>query len=394
MDKNNMNPQLPEQVQEEEGGIDFMELAVKLWKGKWFIIIVTVIFGALGVLKALSTPRMYSAKVTLAPEMGEGKSSSSGLSSLASMFGMGSAIGGSTGADALNITLFPEMVTSTPFLTALFDMPVHPYVSKKDIAEGRKPLPSTTLYRWVLGKDKPKPLTTKIKEAIFGEPEVEEDTTTTVNNMELTKEQDKAKRLIATCVSADIDKKTGVTTIAVTIDDPRLACDLADTVCTRLQREIFKYRTAKAAENLEYYTKLADDAREKMIRAQAAYATSVDYNRSVILQSAMSDQQRLQQEYNMAQQLYTQLSQQVEAAKAKYQELKPVFVVVQPATIPLRPINSRMSTLILFVFLGFALSAGWKLYAQDFIKKNLADFKAKLKESNEKQAEAKADAAE
>lgn len=394
MDKDNINPQPLDETQQEEGGIDFMELAVKLWRSKWFVIIFTFLFGAYGVFKALNTRRQYKAQITLAPEMGDTKSGSSSLSSLASMFGMGRSGNNGMGGDALNITLFPEMISSTPFLTGLFDMPVYPYISKAALKKGEKPLPPTTLYRWVLGKDKPKMLITRIKESIFGEPdekelteeELEEDTTTTVNNKELTKIQMRAVKMLSKCINADIDKKTGVTTITVTIDDPRLACDLADTVCNRLQREIFKYRTAKAAENLDYYTRLADDAREKMIQAQAAYATSVDYNRSVILQSAMSDQQRLQQEYALAQQVYASMTQQVEAAKAKYQELKPVFAVVQPATMPLQPANGRMKTVIIFAFLGFVLSAGWKLFVQDIFKKYYTEFKVKLKEYDETKA--------
>lgn len=383
---NYTNPQGQQPLVEEESSIDFMELAVKFWKGKWFVIIVTFLFCVLGVFMALNLKRTWTATVTLAPEVPEGAKSGSSLSSIASMMGLGGMNMGGNGADALNITLFPDMAKSTPFLTDLFEVPVNPYLSPKARKEGKKPKKSTTLYRWILKKDEPKGWFANLKESIFGAPDPEPENVP-VDNKELTREQDIATQILSKCINADVDKKTGVTTINVTIDDPKLACELADTVCTRLQREIFNYRTAKAAQNLEYYTKLAEEAKAKMIKAQADYAVSVDYNRSIILQSAASEQQRLQQELSLAQQVYTQMQQQVEMAKAKYQEMKPVFVVVQPATIPLKPNQSRAKTAIIYAFLGIFLSAAWKLYGEDFYKKYKSQFKEKMAESTEEKSQ-------
>lgn len=40
---------------------------------------------------------------------------------------------------------------------------------------------------------------------------------------------------------------------------------------------------------------------------------------------------------NLAYQVYTQVSQQLQMARAKVQEITPVYTVVQPATVPLKP---------------------------------------------------------
>lgn len=168
------------------------------------------------------------------------------------------------------------------------------------------------------------------------------------------------------------------------MDDPQIATQVADTVCQRLQEYIINYRTKKAKEDYDYYRMLADEAHKKLVKAQAAYAVSVDFDRSVILQSVNSEKQRLQEEASLANQLYTQMEQQKEMAKAKIQELKPVFAVVQPATMPLFPSGTSRKMVVLgFCFLGFCLSAAWILFGAEFIGKFHTDLKEKIKEQNE-----------
>ena len=88
--------------------------------------------------------------------------------------------------------------------------------------------------------------------------------------------------------------------------------------------------------------------------------------------------QRLQEEASLANQLYTQMEQQKEMAKAKIQELKPVFAVVQPATMPIHPSGTSKANVVLgFCFLGFCLSAGWIVFGKDFVDKFLKELKEK-----------------
>ena len=59
-------------------------------------------------------------EVTLAPESSKNNSS---LSSIASMLGVGGMSAGNE-ADALSVLLYPDIVSSTPFMIDLFDTPV------------------------------------------------------------------------------------------------------------------------------------------------------------------------------------------------------------------------------------------------------------------------------
>ena len=70
----------------------------------------------LGIIIAFSIPKQYTVSVTLSPEMGNSKSGS-GLASMAASF-LGGSIG-SDSPDALNASLAPDIVASTPFLLEL-----------------------------------------------------------------------------------------------------------------------------------------------------------------------------------------------------------------------------------------------------------------------------------
>ena len=60
---------------------------------------------------------------------------------------------------------------------------------------------------------------------------------------------------------------------------------------------------------------------------------------------------------------------QAEMARGKVIDEKPVFAIIQPASVPLRAANSRAKVLIIWTFIGFALSCAWVLYGKEYWKK-------------------------
>lgn len=369
----NNNPGIQEAPEELE--IDWMGIFTKLLKHWKQIFLISFIFGVLGIVSALTMTRKYNVSMTLAPELVN--RSNSNLSSITSMLGLGNATL-SPSTDAMNITLFPEICSSTPFLAALLDVPLTSYVSEKQQEEGVQPM-HTTVYKHFTGEDKEKKGLAKWLDSLKKEKE-EKPYTGVADATELPRKQANVVKALGKCISADVDKKTGVTTISVVMDDRMMAKQLADTVCTRLQVYVSEYRTKKAQADYEYYVMLAQEAREIQIKAQDAYARSVDYDRSVILQSAQSVKERLRADANLASDIYSQMAQQRELARAKIQEEKPVYAVVQPATLPQQAMNSRAKRVLIWGFMGLFLSLAWYGFGADFFKKMRADVKEKLDE--------------
>lgn len=352
---------ITEGADEEEQDIDWMELFKKLWSKRKLIIKVAIIGFVVGCIIALGRTHTYTVTVTLSPEMGS-SDKSSGLSSLAASFLGGSA---SASSDALNATLSSDIVSSTPFLLDLSEIRVQSLDGETD----------TTLCGYlderhgnVIGLILHSPgLLMKAIKDLFRE-EVEPEESTGHGPIFLTQDQaamiESMKRGV---ISAEVDKKTAITTLSVTLPDPKVSAIVADSAVSMLQRYIIDYRVVKAREDCSYLQTLCDERRNEYYEAQTRYAQYVDANRSIALQSVLIEQQRLQNDMSLAFQIYSQVSQQLQVARAKIQEEKPVFAVIEPAVVPLHPTDmSRKMVVILITFLFVVVICAWVLWGADY----------------------------
>lgn len=380
MTENKEYKQVPPHQEEEEQEIDLMEYARKLWESRKTLLIASGIAAVLGVVIALTTPRQYTVTVTLAPE--SGKSGGGSLSGIASMLGMGGFSMGSD-ADALNVMLYPDIVSSTPFILDLMDTPV------KTIDEEQ---PDTTLTGYLTEYTKKSLMGTVISlpfkaiEGVISLLKAEEPEVTgpgTIDPFQLTKDQAKIAEEIKKLIVANVDKKTGITTVSVTMQDPMVAAMLTDTVLLKLKQHITKYRVSKAEDDCKYWENLNNQRRDEYYAKQKEYAEYVDANKNVVLQSVQIEQERLQNDMQLAYQVYSNVATQLQMARAKVQEAKPVFVIVEPASVPLQASGtSRAMTVIGTIFLIVAGTAVWILFGKDF----LSQLKKGLKEPKEGQA--------
>ena len=366
MTENKEYKNVPQYQEEDEMDIDLIEYGRILWAARKLLLKVAGIAVIVGVVIALTTPKQYTASVTLAPESSKG--GGGGLSGIASMLGVGGLSMGSD-ADALNIQLYPDIVSSTPFILDLMDTPV------KTIDEEQ---PDTTLVGYLKEYTSSSLMSTVMSlpfKAIGGvlslfKSEEEQDGKEVINPFHLTAEQAHTVAGLKGMIIANVDKKTGVTTVSVTMQDPLVAAIMTDTVVVKLQEHITKYRVSKAEDDCKYWEELYQQRQKEYYEAQEKYAKYSDANNNVILQSVRIEQERLQNDMNLALQVYSNVAAQLQMAKAKVQEAKPVFAVVEPASVPLQPSGtSGKMILVGTVFLFVAAAAAWVLFGQDFLKK-------------------------
>ncbi|PPI86004.1 LPS O-antigen length regulator [Marinobacter maroccanus] len=97
--------------------IDLRDLFLTLWRGKWIVILTTIVFAAAGVGYALNKPNIYKTSVLVAPAQEDG-----GLSGLAGQFGgLASLAGINLGGGGSNqIVIAKEVMQSRAFLTGFF----------------------------------------------------------------------------------------------------------------------------------------------------------------------------------------------------------------------------------------------------------------------------------
>ena len=377
MTENKNYTNLPQE--EEEMEIDLMEYARKLWDARKLLFKVGCIAAVVGVVIALTTPKQYTVNVTLAPEMG--KNGSGSLSGIASMLGVGGMNMGND-ADALNVMLYPDIVSSTPFILDLMDTQV------KTMDEEQ---PDTTLVGYLEEYTSSSLMGTIVSlpfkaigavTSLFKE-EKEGGEGNESNGFYISEDEYNIIKGLREQITASVDKKTGVTTISVTMQDPLVAAIMTDTVLVKLQEHITKYRVSKAEDDSKYWENIYKQRQKEYYDRQKEYAEYADANKNIILESVRIKQAQLQNEVNLAYQVYSNVATQLQMAKAKVQEAKPVFAIVEPTSVPLRPSGtSRKIIMIGIVFLAVAGTSAWILFGKDFWEKIRQELSGKKEEKN------------
>lgn len=369
MEEQKYNQNIPVQPEVEEyEEIDIMELVFKLLS-KWKKILLWCgVSAVLGVVVAFSIPKEYTVVSKMAPEV---VSKSGGtMASVAGMLGVN--IGSMSTNDAVYPDLYPEIVSSVPFVTDLFSLPV-------EFKDGRNGMVRTDYYTY-LNEYCRTPWWSAVASApfkalgwfmgLFREKEEKVEGYADLDPAALTSEQDGIVKAIRESVSVVIDKKTSVITLSVNSQSPYVSKEVSEAVIKKLQEYVTAYRTEKARDDMDYYLQLFEEARDEYYAAQQKYAAYVDANNGIVLQSVRTEQERLQNEMQLAYTLYNSCAQQLQMARAKVQQETPVCVIVQPPVLPIKASKpSKMMTLVAFVFLGFCLCAVWILWGKDWIVK-------------------------
>lgn len=316
----------------------------------------------IGIVVALSIPKKYTVKVTLSPEMGNSKNTN-GLAGLAvSFLGNGSTMGDNP--DALNASLSSEIISSTPFLLELLDVKVANSIENDLFLIEYMNQESSPWWNYIIGG--PRMIINEVKSFLYTQ-EKKDTSVVSRGAIQLTYKEASKINFLKKSIAASVDKKSAITQITVTLQDPKVAAILADSVVHKLQDYIVRYRTFKAKEDFIYFEKLFRDRQQEYYIAQKKYANYIDNHDDIIFQSARVEQERLQNDMSLAFQVYNQVANQLQVARAKVQEEKPVFAIVEPAVVPLEPSSIGMKIyVLLFIFLAVMGTIGWNLIGRKF----------------------------
>ena len=350
---------------DEEIEIDLMDLLRKVIGIRKKIYKAAGIGLVIGLIVAISIPKKYTVEVTLSPEMGNNKGG--GLSGLAASF-LGSGVTVGDGTDALNASLSADIVSSTPFLLELSAMNIPVIKDEMMTLDAYLDEESSPWWSYVIGF--PDMVIDGIKSLFTEEDESMSYDKASQGIIELSKKESKKIETLKEMIIASVDKKTSMTFVAATFQNPRVAAVVADSVVKKLQEHIIDYRTSKAKEDCIYLEKLFKERQQEYYAAQQKYAYYLDSHDNIILQSVRAEQERLQNDMSLAYQVYSQVASQLQVARAKVQEEKPVFAVVEPAVVPLEPSGTSKKIYVLaFIFLSVCVVISWHLFGKDFLNK-------------------------
>ena len=375
MDENKNQVNAPES---EEGGLDIVALLRSLWAGRKRIIITTVIFIALGLVAALTMKRTYTVSTVMVPQLSSARSSQlSGLAALAG-FDMGS----NMAATELSPLVYPQIVNSVPYRLELMHTPLHymkcdTMISMIDYSysEFNKPTVMDYVLKYTIGL--PGLILSSISKPTVIEMPVSSDSTGgSTNNVPMPvwvsgRDQDMLDHF-GRVVSLDVDKKEGYVTLNVTGSEPIQTAELAMKAQQLLQDEITRFRVEKSQSELEYIQARYDEIKRESESYQVKLASLTDRSQGIATRTSTLERERIQTKFTVTNAVFTEMAKQLEQAKMQVKKDTPVFTILQPVTVPMKPSNSRAKTLIVWTFFGFVLGCGlvlWKGYKPKLVAK-------------------------
>ncbi|MBR1682941.1 MAG: chain-length determining protein [Bacteroidaceae bacterium] len=328
--------------------IDLRKIGQLLWSRKKLFLKVWAITFVLACAWIFPQPRSYDTSVMLAPETVEGGASST-LSSIASSFGVN--IGNATGSsDAIYPLLYPDVISSNDFIVGLFDIPVQ----TKDGEVQTDYLDYLIHHQKVSIWSYPKIWINQGINVLFPpEDNAPVGAKGKVDPSHLSRKEEMIVEAVRGNVRCSVDKKTDVITLSVSDQDPLVCATLADSVRARLQEFIIHYRTSKARIDVEYFSRMAQEAHQDYQKAVNAYSHYCDTHRDVILQSMQSQRDELENDMQMKFNTYNIMCTQLSAAQAKVQERTPAFTILQNASVPTKASSpKRMIFVAAMLFLA------------------------------------------
>ncbi len=370
LQNNSLLPQQP--VEEDE--IDLIQLTKTLWKSRKTVIKITVIFMVIGLLVAILTPPEYQVTTVMVPQVG-GKSKLGGLSSLAAMAGVNLNV---SGGSELSPMVYPEIVKSIPFKKALIQTKLtfegidHPVTYYNYYMKYAKTGILGNVLKYTIG------LPGTIKKALFAKKKARiKPLADTSGLIWLTIAQEKLAKNLDNTVYVNVDAKTGNVSLTAIMSQPLAAAQLGQRAQELLQKFIINYKIKKTKAQLNFIRGRYLFRKKAFQEAQERLARFLDKNRNVSTAVAQAQQERLQNEYQLAFGVYSSLAQQLEQAKIQVKQETPVFSIIQPITVPNERYKpKRTQILIIWIFIGIIIGIGW-VFGKEYFDKVKTEWEEK-----------------
>lgn len=314
--------------------IDFIDAFNDVVKQKKKIFKFMIIFLILGIIIAFLSPKQYTSSSIILPQISSSKGLSKKYSSIASLVGIN--LGQSEG-NKIVPTLYPIIVKGAPFQKAILQ-------EKINIKEIETPI---SLFDYLSNYKKEGVLHT-IKDYTIGLPgkiikSFKSDTNGAnlmVVDSTLYQYSKKEKEYIEyledhlIITFNDID---GYINIKAIMDEPIAAAQLVRNTQNLLQDFIIDYNIKKSQEELTFIEERLEVAKEEYSSKRASLGSFRDRNKYGVISPMKNREEQLKSEYDLAYNMYSELSNQRESAKLQVKKDTPIFTELQPALIPLEP---------------------------------------------------------
>lgn len=327
--------------------IDLISLWRYIYKFKKEVFKWSLIGCLLGGLIAFSIPNEYMTIVRMVPDT-PSENGNNGLQAAAAMIGVDM---GNNVSSGISYNVYPEVIQSNAFLYQFKDLLLPDGVTMLSVYFSD----STKSPWWINVISLPRIIISTVTN-IF------KDTEVSIGNAPKSQisyanysKQDYA--FISTFrdrISVNLDSKSGILSLGVTMQDPSISAFVANELLMKLKEYIIKFRTQKAQNSLNTTRAQYEEAKEKYYIIDSLYAEEVDKNQRLLTNKSRLKVERLENERNLYYTLYQHVSSKLNADVIKLQDDTPTVIIIEPASTPMSPVRPNKTMIILGMTIVFA----------------------------------------
>jgi uncharacterized protein involved in exopolysaccharide biosynthesis len=343
--------------------IDLIALLKKVFLARRFVLRTIIIFTIIGVVAALVSPVRYTASSTFMPQQSESSTSSSlgGLASLAGI-NLSAVMGGQP--QEISPSLYPQITESVPYRLALLEAKV----GSNDIS----------FRNYILDESSGVAILPLLKKYTIGLPGLLLNTQSEENGTQdslffQVREEDRGLfEFLAQVVSIEVDDLQGLVSISVELGDRMVAAQLAQAATDLLQKKIITFKSQSARNNLDFIERQYESKLQEFEQIQDSLAIFKDQNLNITSSLYQNQLTRLESQFTVTSSVFQELAGQVEQAKIQVNKDTPIFMIIEPVSVPLERTKPKRSLIVvIWTFLGGVLAVGWSLLkapAKEIIK--------------------------
>ena len=342
----------------EEDSIDIIAVIKKIWVDRKLIIKVTISFFIIGCLVALLSPVVYTAQTTFVPQVSDDNMSSKGqISSIASLAGINLNPTEMTSDSYLSPLVYTNIINSEEFSLKLINEELVNSNADK-----------FTIKEYLLSKESsfnfnPIGFIKKYTIGLFLNNEITEINSDVLKNYNFISEEDYYLLLsFRAKFDIELNDKDGYIVVFGKDENPFISSQIVEKVTKSLQSKIIEIRTNKIKERLEFSKEEYELKQVEFDVLQKKLAEFKDSNKSISTARFMAELQKLQSEYQLQENILTNLALEYNNNKIKLNKDTPIFSVIDEVSVPnVRSEPKRGLLVIIYIFLGLVLSSGYVL---------------------------------
>jgi hypothetical protein len=328
----------------EDKEISVLDLLKSIWSGRIFILKGAILFLLIGIVVAFTTPREWRASTKIIiNSSSSGSSVNNSLSSLAGLAGISIP---NQQSSKVNPLLLEHIVNEDSFIEILMRQNFY----YEEIGDSISFEDYCYIYMGRSLLQKVKSLPGSIVGLVRGEKSETPRKVTNDSYLFISSDKEKLYDGIKSRITVVPDVQSGITQVSVLMQDPFMSAQTTEFTRNYIEAYMIELITREDRSLLVFVKGQLDEKRSVFLTAQNKLSTFRDENIRLVTNASRAEEQRIQNEYDVAYQLYLSMEKAYADVQIQLEKKLPLFQDLSKITVPTEVVKPK-KMVMLFGFL-------------------------------------------